>query len=173
MARQRAAAACHVGVNLAVVAARCDIPEDGRDALGHVLARVVLVERLDSIVAQRRVLCRLHDSLAQQVRQLRHVRECRAALDEELQRTRVLAARTVKLQCELLVALHRLVDGLRQRFLFLFGELLNLCAYIIRQPLARKSHEFCHDVRHVPYGFFSLHRHRSNLSTVFQQPPPE
>ena len=166
MARQRAAAACHVGVDLAVIAARRDVPEDGRDALGHVLARVVFVERLDGVVTQRRVLRRLYDSFAQQVRQLCHIRERRAALDEELQRARILAARPVELHCELLIALHRLVDGLRQGLLFLFGELLNLCAHIIRQPLARKSHEFCHDICHVPYSFFSLHRHRSNLSSI-------
>ena len=36
----------------------------------------------------------------------------------------------------------------------------------IRQALSCEGYEFCHDIRHVLDGFFSLHRHRSYLSSM-------
>ena len=117
-------------------------------------------------MAQRRILRRLHDGLAQKLRQICHIGERRAAFDEELQGTSVLAARAIELHCELLVARHRLVDGLGQRLLLLLSQFLDLCAHIIRQALSCEGYEFCHDIRHVLDGFFSLHRHRSYLSSM-------
>ena len=63
----------------------------------------------------------------------------------------------VELHRELLIAFHRLINGFCEGLFFLFCELRNLLAHIVRQAFARESDEFCHDIRHAVYGIFLAH----------------
>ena len=91
VAGQGAAAARHVGVDLAAVPVGDDVPPHSGGALADVLAGVVLVEGLHGVVAQRGLEGGLHDRVLEQALQLVDEGEAGAALDPELQHAGVLA----------------------------------------------------------------------------------
>ena len=79
IAGKGAAAACHVGVDLALVRVRNNVPPDCGGTLADILAGVVLIECLHGIVAQGRVKGGLHDSFLEQGFQIINVGELCAA----------------------------------------------------------------------------------------------
>ena len=157
LARQGAAAACHISVDLTLVAVRDDIPPHGGSALAHVQTGVELIEGLNTVVAQRCFEGGLDHSLLQQSLHLTDEGEVHAALYPELQHTGVLAAGAVQLLGQLLVALHSLVDDLGQRSILLCAQLIQLFDDVVRQHLGDMAHKVCHIGRHLLHLFLFVH----------------
>ena len=148
LARQRATAACHVGIDFAVVVIGYDVPENGGRTLADVALGVHFVEGFHAVVAQGCGEGSADDGLLQQSLQLTHQREVDAALYPELQHTGVLAAGAVQGNSQLLVARHRVIDGGCQRGGLLLTQLLQLSLDIVGQLLADIGDEFRHLVGH-------------------------
>ena len=146
VAGKGAAAAGHVGVDLALIGVGDDVPPDSRCALADVLAGVVLVKGLDGIVAKGCVDGRLHDGFLEQDLEIINVGEPGAALDPELEDAGVLAGGAAELDSQFLVAEHGLVDGLGHGIGLFFAELLELCDDVVRQLDAGEAHELGHDI---------------------------
>ena len=85
-----AAAACHVGVDLALVGVGDDVPPHGRCSFADVLSGVVLVKGLDRVVAEGCLKGRLDDRFSEKGLQVVDQRELCSALDPELQDAGVL-----------------------------------------------------------------------------------
>ena len=161
LARQGAAAACHVGVDLALVAVRDDIPPHGGSALADIAAGVELIESFNAVVAQGCFEGSLDHSLLQQTLHLADEGEVHAALYPELQHTGVLAAGAVQLLGQFLVPLHGLIDDLGQRSVLLCAQLIELGNDVVRQHLGDMAHKVCHIGRHLLHLFLFVHSNAS------------
>ena len=83
-------------------------------------------------MTQRSLLCCADNSFLQQYLQLVDQREVGAASYDELHNAGILAAGAVQLLRQLLVQLHGLVDGFRQRAVLLLCQLIQLSDNIVR-----------------------------------------
>ena len=97
IAGKRTAAACHIGIDLALVRVRNYIPPDCRGALANVLAGVVLIECLHGIVAQRCVKSCLYDGFLEQHFEIVNEGELCAAFYPELEDSGVLTGGAVNM----------------------------------------------------------------------------
>ena len=157
LAGQGAAAAGHIGIDLALVGVGDDVPPHGGGALADVALGVVLVEGLNGVVTQRGGEGSLNGGLLQQGLQLVDEGEGSTALDPVLQNAGVLAAGTVQLHGQLLVLGHGLIQDLGQRGGLLTAQLLQLGDNVVRQLLADVAHKACHNVGEQLYAFFICH----------------
>lgn len=146
-AGQRASAAGHVDVDLDRVVVGDDVPVQPRRLGAHVGVGVLLVEGLDGVVAQRRLLGGAEDGLLEHVGELVDIGELAAHAHEHLDEARVLARGAVQLPRLLLVRGHGLVDHARHGRCLLRSQLLELGGDVVRQALANQAGEVGDDIR--------------------------
>ena len=161
VAGECAAAARHVSVDLTAVPVGDDVPPHSGGALADILAGIVLIEGLHRVVAQRGLEGGLYDRVLEKAFQLIDEGEAGAALHPELQNAGVLAGGAVKLDGQLLVAEHGVIDHLGQGFGLFFAQLLELCDHVIRELLAGVADELCHHVGHFLDLSFFVHSNSS------------
>ena len=158
LAGQGAAAACHVGVNFALVGIGNDVPPDSGRTLAHILLGVVLVEGLHGVVAQGRGEGSLDNGFLQQGFQLVNVGEIGAAFQPELDNAGVLAAGAVQRHRQILIAGHGFVQNLGQGIGFLFAQLLKLGNHVVGQLLADVAHKVGDHIGQSLDIFFLIHK---------------